>query len=791
MKRIPAACVLLILLALPAWAATKYVDCGADPGGDGTTQELTGVHCAWDAVADVNGASFSPGDSILFKRGCTWREQLTVPSSGSAGLPITFGAYGTGAKPIISGADLVTTWALLPATETGGIFVANAEDGGTADFTGVTVGGTTTFAASSASKNNGAYGYEVTSDGTNDGIAYKTVSAENDFYCRIYLKMKTGFAINTDVKTVSPLLFKDAGGTVRARLNLRRAGTGFELGAIMPWGGWGSIAYTPITAGAWHRIEMRFLVHGSTGGIALWLDGASVGTSLTTNTTGYATARIDAGLVNVDGIPVAGSVLYLDDIKADTAAVGSYYGSSGNADVYIAAAAWTPYVVIEDGTKLANVASVAAITSVGKWYSDGASCYVRTTDSADPDTHTMEVGTRTYSVYGTGKAYVTVDGLDCTGANDGGVFWEGGGNYWTAQNCAVKNIGRADWGSGIRMRGGTHNLVSGNEVSYCYRGINIEDYGNPAPDLNTIRGNDVHDIDSNGITAAANTPSSITITLIEKNRVYNCVLTLDDNGGISIYQVGAGTVVRYNAVYNNGTASARGSGINLDTGSAATECHGNVVYGNNYGGINMTADGHKIYGNTCYHNNEATADAGEISIFSGGANMLIKNNIMVASTGKQILVAGAGNTTGHAIDYNEWYGGSATPFTWGAANYNFANYKAASSQDAHSLNSDPLFTNAAAGDFTLAAGSLCIDAGVELGDTYQTALMPGSNWPAAVLTASQYNAAREWASAKVNGEGGVYINGMLQGHGTGSVRLWDIGAYLYPSKAQSLVIGSR
>jgi hypothetical protein len=66
----------------------------------------------WLTINKVNTSKFNPGDSILFESTCTWREQLTVPSSGSAGSPITFGAYGTGAAPIISGANLFTSWAL-------------------------------------------------------------------------------------------------------------------------------------------------------------------------------------------------------------------------------------------------------------------------------------------------------------------------------------------------------------------------------------------------------------------------------------------------------------------------------------------------------------------------------------------------------------------------------------------------------------------------------------------------------------------------------------------------------
>jgi hypothetical protein len=65
---------------------------------------------AWKTIAKVNASKFNPGDQILLKRGETWREQLTVPSSGTFAQPITFGAYGIGIDPVIDGTDLVTTW---------------------------------------------------------------------------------------------------------------------------------------------------------------------------------------------------------------------------------------------------------------------------------------------------------------------------------------------------------------------------------------------------------------------------------------------------------------------------------------------------------------------------------------------------------------------------------------------------------------------------------------------------------------------------------------------------------
>jgi parallel beta-helix repeat protein len=111
-RRIHRLYVLIFFLIIPAYAhaVTYYVD--ATAGNDnyhGTT-----IDAPWKTIAKVNGRTFQPGDSVLFKRGCTWREQLTVPSSGTEGNPITFGAYGTGDKPVISGADIVgsNSWSL-------------------------------------------------------------------------------------------------------------------------------------------------------------------------------------------------------------------------------------------------------------------------------------------------------------------------------------------------------------------------------------------------------------------------------------------------------------------------------------------------------------------------------------------------------------------------------------------------------------------------------------------------------------------------------------------------------
>ncbi len=98
---------IFLLFASPAWTTTYYVSNCGTVGND--SNNGTATETPWLTINKVNISSFNAGDSILFNRGCQWYEQLTVPSSGSAGLPIIFGAYGTGALPIINGANLLSS----------------------------------------------------------------------------------------------------------------------------------------------------------------------------------------------------------------------------------------------------------------------------------------------------------------------------------------------------------------------------------------------------------------------------------------------------------------------------------------------------------------------------------------------------------------------------------------------------------------------------------------------------------------------------------------------------------
>jgi len=86
-----------------AWAertapATFYID--SEKGDDAAAG--TAESAAWKTLDKANAAELIPGDQVRFKRGGLWRGQL-FPQSGSNGVPIVYGAYGVGPKPVLQG----------------------------------------------------------------------------------------------------------------------------------------------------------------------------------------------------------------------------------------------------------------------------------------------------------------------------------------------------------------------------------------------------------------------------------------------------------------------------------------------------------------------------------------------------------------------------------------------------------------------------------------------------------------------------------------------------------------
>src|ERR1700692_1314172 len=102
----------LLLLAfsfifLTANATTYYFSASGDDANNGTS-----ISTPWKTLNKFNSvfASKSPGDNFLFNRGDVFYGKIIISRSGSSAAPITIGAYGTGAMPVITGFTSVSAW---------------------------------------------------------------------------------------------------------------------------------------------------------------------------------------------------------------------------------------------------------------------------------------------------------------------------------------------------------------------------------------------------------------------------------------------------------------------------------------------------------------------------------------------------------------------------------------------------------------------------------------------------------------------------------------------------------
>jgi parallel beta-helix repeat protein len=104
----------LLLVPSAVWGATYYVRADGNDLCDGLSDssDARPASCSWKTLSKVTATSFSPGDTVKFRRGDAWNERLGLSSSGAPGLPITYTSYGSGEKPTFYGTTPVanTGW---------------------------------------------------------------------------------------------------------------------------------------------------------------------------------------------------------------------------------------------------------------------------------------------------------------------------------------------------------------------------------------------------------------------------------------------------------------------------------------------------------------------------------------------------------------------------------------------------------------------------------------------------------------------------------------------------------
>jgi hypothetical protein len=598
----------IIVLVVPSLhATTYYVDNCITVGNNSNNGTSTAT--PWLTVGKVSGSSFSAGDSVLFEKTCTWHEKLTIPSGGSSGNPITYGAYGSGALPTLDGADVISSW-----TNTSGNVWQSAW---TQASNQVIRNGVR--AVKEASQVALTANYEWYYNGSNTMFIYTTTNPNSDgSVWEGGNESRYGVIQATDKSYV----------TVDSLNLINSDETGGSFG----------LAFT-----------------ASSGVVS----GLTVSNDTFSNNYQYAWQFYN-GSFGFNGIT-------LTNLSMDH----NFISGGGEAQGYIGA-----------GHAPSNLVQNVTVNNLHASYG---------------------------GVHGA-AGVATVETI--------GVFFD------TCVTCSITNS-EVD-----------HNGSTGIIVQNSSNGVTI---GGSSTTGNYIHDNgQAHTGDDNGIGVGniGNGSSNITISY---NKILNNYHSSIEVASTDTNQVITNTTISYNILAGSSAGDGQADGLKVGGGHTGQVYTNNLIYGNTDCGYSHTqgtsGDPHVLmYNNTIYGNGSA-GSACSTNVYVNGNSLTFKNNVVAESSHLEVTVLSSYTLTS---DYNDWYhsaGGNFMSFQGTAGT--FAQWKTNSSQDAHSISSSPLFTNAAGNVFTLTSASPLVGAATNLGTTYINSLVPAASWPSSVGTAAQ------------------------------------------------------
>lgn len=701
-------------------AATYYVDASRpDNSGDGQSTAT-----AWKSIDKVNKATFQPGDNILFKRGQIWREQLTVPSSGTSGNPITFGAYGTGANPKIYRTDTYSGWWEHSLMLNGGmeyVFAGNPNDDFN-DWSKQNEGNGTSIKADTTVKNSGNTSAKLTSTGNGQAfgatsyaalIKYATVSANTDYFFRV--SGRVGIlgdnALLLSIKDNGTNKYLDSNGNWQTN----------STTVAMSWNGttpstWvqKAITFKPGST------SLTFVFYNFQNGNA-WIDDAYF-----MQGTGPSSTRIWAGTINgnsnyggavLNGKRVIQYVNYprLNNVFTDMA--NGYFYAPLNQDYFYYRSDSGPPPAMDVGARMDGILilgrSYVFVDSIDV-SGQGGQVYPGQKNGGSDNT---DAGGGGSIQIGDHADNITIKNLDVENGDQVGV-WSGN----TTTNISYQNLTVHDnQNTGVYMNGqggGVFNCKIHDNGRLSTDGGDMGGIGVYLGGNLTISGNEVYrngpDSGSADFEISLAAPSH-PITVIN-NYVHDAL-----QGGIQIGDDadggGSNSVIAYNIINRYGTSGitelGNSSGIRIGAGNGGP-ARGVKILNNVITGGQQTA----INTNSIY----TWPTEAAIHFENDDSNVVVKNNIFFNNASRDIYVHNQASIAG-AVFNNNIYSRANYNDNWSIEEYPYnslADWQKGKNQDSLSSTSNPLFANASgnyssAADFKLAANSPAINAGTDVG----------------------------------------------------------------------------
>ena len=729
----------------PSWAsvgASQIVYVDADKGDDtNSTITMTTALASFDSI-NTTGVTLNPETTISLRTNDTWREQLTVPSLGTSGNPITFTKYDStgesGADPIISGAELADGWVYhLPVTANLLLWL----DGELSTIS-TTGAGVSTWEDISGNNNDavqatdGDRPLEATVGGINC-VQFDRSNTE-------FLNLSDSIA-NTDVTIFAVIRLADeatdrslfGGPNNQTITNQMLSDETYRL--VNPGEENLFTSTTPLTAGQFEVTAIKYSAGG--GKVKYWLNGTADGTGTNTTTISDSIAYIGKfAATDFFSGEIAAFLLYGDTLsEANIGIVNNYLvdrftTGSASTNYILTGISTQPVLVNFNDSQGTLVGSSALVVAQDDWFWTTAgsdTLFINTLDTTN-----IEYGQRANCIVATSKDYITIDGLLLEGSQQQSVLNTTGDN-WIVQNCTFQYSSRtSDAGGGyygaLAFEGpDTTGTITGNTFIGIYgdgiwadQGDSLTITSNTFTNMYGLYADGMHLLNSDHFLIQSNTVSNTTIGGIKIQLGEGGTITQNTISNVDVASItfsGDTVYVTRNTCYGAvGSGANVGSGIEVNSSAVTTygEINYNLIYDCEYGmyfvgGAAETRE-LKVYNNTIYSDSEVSGISSDASTELFGE---IKNNIIwVPSASAEALRVGA-ITAGETIvsDYN-LIGPEATNYIYftGTAYSTLATYVAGKSQDANSIMSDPLFTTAGS-DFTLQSTSPAINAGVSVG----------------------------------------------------------------------------
>jgi hypothetical protein len=526
--------------------------------GNDSNSGLTSA-LAWKTISKVSAATFAAGNKVLFKRGETWQERLTVPSSGSDGKHIIFGAYGSGALPKIDSPGTVASADLLiEGFEGTGYENTWSETVGSGsivneNYTGIKLSGSQALRCVSTTAN--AYAYHELSAQASASYTkvnfYVDAMAGEEAIIQVYdsswnVVWSARFNGDSDPSTIEVFLYNNG-----AEVSLGTANCAKDV---------------------WHSIEVKY---NNTDNTYAWrLNGTqqSAGTLTGTHYDGIYT--IEVGIAPYWGS--GGTVIY-DEVLIDS----SDWPTSGSSQTFgsLITATGKDFITIRDIEITGSIDSTESRSGYGIQTDDCDSWIVSNVSVIDCNAAGM-------IFYGGGDVQVTnciVDGCNAGGS----TTWHEAlsledVNGFLVQGCTITNNGK----EGITVKYNARNGQIINNVSYgnTRMGIYIDSANNVECAKNLVHSST--DIYKCGIGLSLEevyNPSQDNLYNIDvhHNIIYGCGgglwVWLED--GAELWANLSGIVIANNTITDNNTHNMGGIYL-FGAGSSSNFSTGNKIVNN-------------------------------------------------------------------------------------------------------------------------------------------------------------------------------------------------------------------